>query len=359
MSVLFNRRAVVTGLASAFAAAAIPSVAGKDDVQGLRALADAKGIAFGSAVDGSRLKDSAYANQLTTECNTIVPRNALKWSVTEKRPGEFGFGEADAIARFAEEHGMGLRGHTLVWHNAPDWVKRIDDKATLDSAMSTHIAEVAGRYAGRISSWDVVNEPLEYDDPELRASVFSKLLGEDYIAQAFREARAADPKAQLIINETHLCKAGDNYAARRALMLEIIDRLQAANVSIDGIGVQGHFRPGFDQLDRDGFGAFCRELRARGLKVLITELDASCRFTSRIEDFSADDYAAPFRELIEVASSEGDLSAIVVWGLSSRGVKASEPDGPNKDCKVRVNLYDTKDRPLPTRAAVAEALAAL
>src|SRR5688500_2017485 len=73
MPTLFNRRAVVGGLVAATAAAAMPRAVAEDVAQGLRALADAKGIAFGSAVDGSRLKDPAYAEQLLRECNTLVP----------------------------------------------------------------------------------------------------------------------------------------------------------------------------------------------------------------------------------------------------------------------------------------------
>jgi endo-1,4-beta-xylanase len=344
---------------AAAAATTLGKACAAEGEAGLRALADSKGIGFGSAVDGAMLKDPAYKAQLVADCNTLVPRNALKWSATERSPGKFGFGEADAILSFAERSGMAARGHTLVWHNLPKWVSGIGDPVELEAAMVRHIEAVAGRYAGRIGSWDVVNEPLEYDDPALRESPFLKLIGEDYIAKAFEVARAADPKAQLVLNETHLCKAGDNYAARRTLMLELIGRLQDRNTPIDAIGFQGHFRPGFDSLDRDGFGAFCRELKTRGLKVLITELDASCRFTTRVEGFSEADYAPPFRDMIEVAASEGDLTAVVVWGLSSRGVKPSEPDGPNKACKVRVNLYDAEDRPLPTRAAVAEALQSL
>ena len=354
-----HRRAMLAGMLATAAATSLGGTFAAESEANLRALADTKGIGFGSAVDGSMLKDPAYKARLVADCNTIVPRNALKWSATERAPGKFGFGEADAILNFAERSSMAARGHTLVWHNLPKWVTRISDAVKLEAAMVQHIEAVAGRYAGRIDSWDVVNEPLEYDDPALRASTFLKLIGEDYIARAFQAARAADPDAQLVLNETHLCKAGDNYAARRTLMLELIGRLQDRSVPIDAVGFQGHFRPGFDSLDRDGFGSFCRELRARGLKVVITELDASCRFTTRVEGFRETDYAPPFRDMIEVAASEGDLTAVVVWGLSSRGMKPSEPDGPNKDCKVRVNLYDADDRPLPTRAAVAEALQSL
>jgi endo-1,4-beta-xylanase len=354
-----HRRAVLAGMLATAAVMSFGRTSAAEGEVDLRALADSKGIGFGSAVDGKMLKDPAYKAQLIADCNTIVPRNALKWSATERSPGKFGFGEADAILNFAESNGMAMRGHTLVWHNLPKWVTAIDDAAELEAAMTRHVETIASRYAGRISSWDVVNEPLEYGEAVLRPSPFMKLMGEEYIGKAFEVARAADPAAQLVLNETHLSKEGEKFAARRKLMLEVIGRLQDRNVPIDAIGIQGHFNPGLDKLDHNEFGAFCRELKARGLKVLITELDASCRFVTRIEGYSDETYAPPFRDLIEVAAAEGDLTAVVVWGLSARGVKPNEPDGPNKGCKVRINLYDAEDRPLPTRAAVAEALQSL
>jgi endo-1,4-beta-xylanase len=230
----------------------------------------------------------------------------------------------------------------------------------MEAALINHVATVAGRYAGKIASWDVVNEPLEYDTAAMRPSPFLKVLGETYIDLAFIEARRADPKAELVLNETHLCKAGEDYARRRTLMLELIDALQSRNVPIDAVGIQGHFRPGFDALDIDGFGAFCRELKARGLAVLITELDGSCRFETRVDDVNEQTYAQPFHDLISVAAAEGNLTAVVMWGLTARGMKRSEPEGgPNSTCMARINLYDADDKALPTRAAVQAALEAL
>jgi endo-1,4-beta-xylanase len=354
-----DRRKFLLGLfASAAAASSTRAFAVAPD-SGLRTIADAKGISFGSAVDGKFLKDEAYAAQLKRECNMIVPRNGLKWSATERRPGSFGFGEADQILKFAESNGMSIRGHTLVWHNVPDWVKAIDSEKDMQAALVGHVETVAGRYAGEIASWDVVNEPLEYDTAELRDSPFLKQLGETYVDLAFTEARRADPQAQLVLNETHLCKTGEAYAERRALMLKLIDGLQARNIPIDAVGIQGHFRPGFDGLDIDGFGAFCRELKTRGLAVLITELDASCRFEARVAEVTEQTYAQPFHDLISIAASEGNLTAVILWGLTARGMKPSEPEGPNPACKVRVNLYDSEDNVLPTRAAVQAALEAL
>ena len=41
----------------------------------------------------------------------------------------------------------------------PDWVKHLS-KSEISSLLDRHIDEVAGRYAGRVHSWDVVNEPI-------------------------------------------------------------------------------------------------------------------------------------------------------------------------------------------------------
>jgi len=52
------------------------------------------------------------------------------------------------------------------------------------------------RYRGRITEWDVVNEALSWDG-SLAESSYRELLGEDFIAEAYRAAAAADPDARL------------------------------------------------------------------------------------------------------------------------------------------------------------------
>jgi endo-1,4-beta-xylanase len=353
----WNRRQVLIGmLAAAAVGSAIPPAVAAEAESSLRSLADTRKLRFGSAVDPILFKDPRYVELVAAQCNTIVPRNSLKWSTTERQPGRFGFGEADAVLAFAVRQHLQVRGHALVWHVAPDWVGRLSTPADVTDAVTRHLTTVMGRYAGRIVSWDVVNEAFEYDSPELRKSVFMAQLGEQYIDLAFKTARAADPKAELVLNETHLFKQGDVYAAKRGAVLALVDRLQARGVPIDAVGVQGHFRPGLDRIDADGFAGFCRDLKSRGLAILLTELDASCRFIDRVPGFAPADYGPPFEELISIAAANGKLSAVMVWGLSPRGLKPNETPGPSKACTYRINLFDDQLSPLPTFDAVKTAL---
>ena len=352
-----GRREMLKGMLGLAALAALPNpVMAAAETATLRALADRKGVKFGSAIDPELLDRPEYAKLLTDQCDIIVPRNSLKWNAIERAPGKFSFGDADKTVAFAEKNGLAVRGHTLVWYDSPEWVKQLASPSAVTEAVAQHISTTVSRYKGKIASWDVVNEPFEYDDAVLRPSVFLDQLGEKYMDFAFHAARAADPTAELVLNETHLYDSGAVYTAKRQAVIALIDRLQSRNVPIDGLGIQGHIRPGHDKIDRDGFAGFCKELKKRGVSTLITELDASCRFANRLPQFTPAEYAPPFGDLIAIAEANGTLSTVVVWGLSPFGLKPNETPGPNTACKYRINLFDDALQPLPSFDAVAQAL---
>jgi endo-1,4-beta-xylanase len=134
--------------------------------------------------------------------------------------------------------------------------------------MQTHIATVVGRYRGRIRGWDVVNEALN-DDGTLRDSPWRRGIGDDYIARAFEFAHAADPNAELYYNDYNLATKPE----KRAGAIRIIKDLQQRGIRVDAVGEQGHWRlnaPTPAELDRT-----ISELRATGVKVMITELDVN------------------------------------------------------------------------------------
>jgi endo-1,4-beta-xylanase len=166
---------------------------------------------------------------------------------------------------------MFLVGHTLVWHQqTPAWVFVGKDGTPLDrdtllSRMQGHIAQVVGRYRGRIHGWDVVNEALD-EDGTLRKTPWLNAIGEDFIEKAFEFASAADPAAELYYNDYNLWKP-----AKREGALRILRRLRDRGLRIDGIGEQAHW--GVDTPSLAEIDATLGGLAAAGTKVMLTELD--------------------------------------------------------------------------------------
>ncbi len=182
--------------------AASASPADTSGSQSLRAHAAAHGLLAGCAVVPARLSaEPNYTAAVASQANILVAENAMKWAALRPGPGQFNFDDADALAGFAAAHGQKLRGHNLCWHEAlPEWFAATATRQNARELLTGHIRTVAGRYAGRIHSWDVVNEAIDAkgDRPDgLRKSPWLELIGSDYIELAFKTARAADPGALL------------------------------------------------------------------------------------------------------------------------------------------------------------------
>ncbi|MBB4190715.1 endo-1,4-beta-xylanase [Rhizobium aethiopicum] len=327
---------------------------------GLRALADRKSFRFGSAIDPEDVGNPIASQIYIDNVNSITPRNQLKWNATEKRPGVFSFGPADQIVAFARKNNMRVYGHTLVWYRTPDWVSAITDAATIRAAMNRHIKQVVGRYKESIDAWDVVNEPLEYDVPDLRNCVFRRLLGDDYIRMSFDMAHEANPDAMLVLNETHLEKKSDVFEQKRARILKIVEDLVARKTPICAVGLQSHFRPGLDRIDPEGMGRFCATLKDMGVGVFITELDASCHFLNRDKGSAPVSYAEIFGDVITIAAERGDLKGATVWGMSEKYGGLDEKDtNPGAACTKRVNLYDENNDPRSSIDGIKRAIKAM
>ena len=101
--------------------------------------------------------------------------------------------------------------------------------------MKLHIDALAGRYKGKCTRWDVVNEALN-ENGTYRDSVFYKTIGEAYIPLAFKFAKQADPKARLFYNDYNLEYAGDKWLGAQ----RIVKLVKQYGVKIDGVGLQAH-----------------------------------------------------------------------------------------------------------------------
>ncbi|MEU1351369.1 endo-1,4-beta-xylanase [Streptomyces sp. NPDC005776] len=193
---------------------------------------------IGTAVDMAALAaDAPYRAKAAGEFTSVTPENVMKWEVVEPQRGTYDWAAADELVDFARANGQLVRGHTLVWHNQlPAWLTGGDFSADeLRAILRRHITDEAGHFKGRIWQWDVVNEAFN-DDGTLRDSIWLRKLGPGYIADAFRWAHQADPKAKLFINDYNIEGVNAKSTALHKLVVELLEQ----HVPIDGVGIQGH-----------------------------------------------------------------------------------------------------------------------
>jgi endo-1,4-beta-xylanase len=361
-------RSLTYGLVLATALVFAPTLAARQTVA-LKELVP-KGWLIGVAINQrqSDRRDSLGVDLITKQFNSITPENLLKFQSIHPQPDTYTFDAPDRYVAFGVDRGMTVIGHTLVWHSqTPVWVWAgadggLADRATMLERMRTHIATVVGRYKGKIRGWDVVNEALN-DDGTLRDSPWRKGIGDDYIAKAFEFAHAADPGAELYYNDYNLA----SRPAKRAGAIAIIKDLQKRGTRIDAVGEQGHWRletPTTEEIDQA-----ITELRATGVKVLITELDINLLPPGRspapgqppslaanpyanglpddVQQALARRYADVFRVFLK---HRNDITRVTFWGLS---------DADSWLNRGRVNhplLWDRQRQPKPAFDAVAKVL---
>ncbi len=213
------------------------------------------------------MERNATANALIIkQFGSVTPENIMKAEVIHPEQKRYDFTLADRFIAFAQKNNLHAVGHTLVWHSQlPKFVSKIQSADSVRLFMTEHINTVAGRYKGKIGSWDVVNEALE-EDGTLRKSVFLNKLGENYIKEAFDLAAKADPNAELYYNDYNI-----EQPAKRKGAIELIKKIQASGTKINGVGIQGHWNlTGASLKDIE---ESIIEFSNLGLKVAFTELD--------------------------------------------------------------------------------------
>lgn len=226
-------------------------------------------------------------------------------------PAAWNWAESDFIVNWAYENDLYMVGHVLVWHSqSHPWFTTVHGSTTpLTRAeaianMEHHINAVAGRYAGRMDAWEVVNEVFVWVgasdwnanpnwrhflrranaglDPRTYSQWYNAFAngaeadecGSDFIYYAFRFARLADPNALLKYNDYGEYNPGKREAI--AQMTEQInarwqnDPLYDGRLLIEVLGMQGHYNV---ETSLREVRRTIQRYAATGARVHITELD--------------------------------------------------------------------------------------
>ncbi|SDX96310.1 endo-1,4-beta-xylanase [Amycolatopsis xylanica] len=267
----------------------------------------ARPIGVGTAVaSGPLVSDAAYRAIAGREFSALTPENDMKPQFVQPRRGVYAFAEADMLVDFARANDMAVHAHTLVWFEAlPTWMRSASDKKTV---MLDHIKTVAGHFKGRVAEWDVVNEPINEDNPDgLEHNLWHQAMGADYISQAFKAARAADPGAVLYLNEYGAEQDGGRWDA----LYKLVKKLRADGVPIDGVGLQNHEYEKADRTPPETFRKHVRALAALGLKVRVSEMDVVSGGDTTMQ-------AKEFAGKLAVCRDEPACTTFGAWGFTDR-----------------------------------------
>jgi endo-1,4-beta-xylanase len=223
-------------------------------------------IGFAINTEQIEEKDTAAARIIAQQFDAVTPENIMKAEIIHPAWDKYNFDLADKLVAYAQKNNLKINAHNLIWHSQlPAYMQHMQSADSVKQYFENHITTVAGRYDGKVYSWDVVNEALN-EDGTLRNSIFLQKLGQDYIVEAFRLAQKASPHSKLYYNDYNI-----EQPTKRAGAIALIKKIQAAGVRIDGVGIQGHWRA--NDVPMKDIEESIKEFSALGIEVMFTELD--------------------------------------------------------------------------------------
>ncbi len=279
----------------------------------------------------------------------MTAENDMKPQYLGPAKGVYNFKNADKLVAWAEENGILINGHTLVWHSqSAKWLTTNSNGSPLTREearqnMEEYITSVVSHYKGKFLSWEVVNEAfdggsgipsdwksvLRKDSPWYKAyeNGADKSKGEsgaDYLYDAFVFARKADKNAVLYYNDYNLNEAWKREAV--SLMVEEFNKkwkktgfnFLSKRLLVEGIGMQSHYWVG-DLNTEDVEKSIQRFIKA-GVRISITELDipagtyqnqARPPLSESDELKQATLYAQLFQIYVKYAK---DIERVTFWG---------------------------------------------
>jgi endo-1,4-beta-xylanase len=165
--------------------------------------------------------------------NQYTPENEGKWGSVQPSQNTFNWGTLDKEYAYAQTNNIIFKEHNFIWGNQqPGWV----NSGNAQTAVQAWMKAFCDRYPNT-KLIDVVNEPPPHTTPSYISGMGGAgTSGFDWIANAFKWARAACPNAILILNDfSNIENSNDNNHT-----IDIVNRIKAAGAPIDGVGAQSH-----------------------------------------------------------------------------------------------------------------------
>lgn len=346
--VLMAAAVMLTGVhVSAFA---VTESSSEEQTAEVTALLDSYGRLFGkigTCINLEQLKDAATLKLVKEQYNSITLENEMKpdyllrsyWpeflsiedakqrgyyipdSYKETTVPALHFSTVDEVLQICYENGLGLRGHTLVWHSqTPEWFFRINydkeqdyvDAETMNARMEFYIRTVMGHicespYGDVLYAWDVVNEYLNSPEEGFWNGVYGKR--DSYVKKAFEYANAA-LEAYGKREQVELFCTDFNTYMNADKMIALVQYVNSEKHLCDGVGMQSHL--GTDFPLEEWYLETVKKFIDSGFTVQIAELDIGNEGEQRQADYC---YRI-FNGLIDLQLQKQGITGLTLWGLA-------------------------------------------
>jgi len=305
---------------------------------------------IGNIMEPGVIDDSATVEMFLHHYSSVTAENSMKPVHVAPSRGVWNLSGPDRLVDWAGENKIRFHGHTLVWHSqSAQWLTSDDSGNPLTRAgaqenMEYFINYYVGRYSGRISSWDVVNEAftdgvsdtasgadwkkhLRSNSPWYRAynNELNEIAGEcpsDYIYDAFVFTRLSDSGAILFYNDFN-----EESPGKREVIASMTEELNErwrndprngnpSRLLIEGLGMQAHYWTNW--LDPNDVRDTIIRFAKTGARVAITELDLPIgqwnSFGER-SDENLEHQALLYAQLFEIFVQLSDhIDSVTLWG---------------------------------------------
>jgi endo-1,4-beta-xylanase len=324
---------IASTAAAATLSAATPTSVGERQVNPLRIAAGDK-LLIGGAASAVDLQNPKLAALVKDEFSALTAHRDMMPALVVDDDGNYTFEAADAVAQFAQEHGIALYGHMLTWqHLSRDWLYKDKEGNPLprEQALANvkgFITTVVQHFRGKIAAWDVVNEAISDEPGEyLRDIPIRRAIGDDFIVKAFQFAHEADPDVRLYYNDYNI-----ELPEKRAKTLRLLRELRAAGCRVDAVGIQGHWMLDSKSPEPHIISDAIREFHDAGFKVMVTELDIDVLprtvsganmetvehgpnpYPERLPDDVQQQLARRYGEIFDAILAPGVVTMITFWG---------------------------------------------
>ena len=245
------------------------------------------GMKVGTCISSQVIANGKMAELVLDQYDSLTMENAMKpdYILNQRKSQSEGslvveYGQdARNVLSFAKEHGLSMRGHTLIWYSqTPEWIfhENFDEKSgyvgrdemlnRMETFIRKNFEELKKMgYLDLFYAYDVINEG-GMEDGTVRQNHWTEIIGEDYLWYAFYYADKYAPETiDLYYNDY-------NEQFKAQTLVEFAKTLvdEKGRSLIDGIGLQAHL---FTADDLEKYLEGVDILAQSGLKLQLTEID--------------------------------------------------------------------------------------